>query len=88
MQPHFFRKKEMLVNMNKNREIQEKQVYLHFKGGCYFVEMLAFDSATEEEVVVYRNLDSKNVWVRPLNEFMDVKETDKGYAYKFTLCEL
>lgn len=53
------------------REIKLKQVYKHFKGKLYLVEDVAFDSETEEEMVVYRALygDGK-LWVRPLSMFL------------------
>ena len=87
MQVNFFSEKQMLENMNKQREIQEKQVYIHFKGSCYFVETIAFNSENGDEVVVYRSLATEEVWVRPLKEFMDIKQTKNGYTYRFTLCD-
>ena len=52
------------------REIVVHGVYKHFKGDLYIVEDLAFDSETEEEMVVYRALYGENLlWVRPLKMF-------------------
>lgn len=58
-------------------------VYKHFKGGMYYALMLAKDSETEEDVVVYitlyHNEDNKTkVWVRPLVDFMGTKELEDG----------
>lgn len=46
--------------------------YRHFKGNEYLVLMLARDSETGEEVVVYRDCaDEGKVWVRPLRMFLE-----------------
>ncbi len=57
--------------MNMKREIKLKQVYKHFKGKLYIVEDVAYDSETEEKMVVYRALYGEcRLWVRPLSEFL------------------
>ena len=58
-------------------------VYRHFKGGMYLALMLAKDSETEEDVVVYIPLYYKEesqtkAWVRSLEDFMGKKELDDG----------
>jgi hypothetical protein len=58
-------------------------VYRHFKGGMYFALMLAKDSETEEDLVVYIPLYYKEesgtkAWVRPLDDFMGTKELEDG----------
>jgi len=46
--------------------------YKHFKGNEYLVLMLAKDSETGEEVVVYKALYGNNdIWVRPLKMFLE-----------------
>ena len=53
------------------RKIKLKQVYKHFKGKFYIVEDIAFDSETEEKMVIYRALYGEGkLWVRPLDEFL------------------
>lgn len=51
------------------------KVYRHFKGNYYFVENIAYDSETQERIVVYKPLytrdDSKNIWVRPEKMFLE-----------------
>jgi hypothetical protein len=48
-------------------------IYQHVKtGGLYqVIEWHAKHEATTDEVVVYRNLASGLVWVRPYSEFLD-----------------
>ncbi|MDY0097443.1 MAG: DUF1653 domain-containing protein [Candidatus Dojkabacteria bacterium] len=58
-------------------------VYRHFKGGMYFALMLAKDSETEDDVVVYIPLYYKEesetkAWVRSLDNFMSTKELEDG----------
>lgn len=58
-------------------------VYRHFKGGMYFALMLAKDSETEEDLVVYIPLYYKEesetkAWIRPLDDFMGTKELEDG----------
>lgn len=53
------------------REIKLRQVYKHFKGELYLVEDVAYDSETEEKMVVYRALyGDYKLWVRPLAMFL------------------
>ncbi len=54
----------------------KKGKYLHFKGGIYEVLMEAKHSETLEEMVVYRHLDTRKVWVRPKKMFLEEVEVD------------
>lgn len=51
------------------REIKIGKKYKHFKGHIYEVIAIAKDSETTEDVVVYRNVNSNEYWVRPYMEF-------------------
>ena len=50
-------------------------MYRHFKGNYYFVENIAFDSETQERMVVYKPLydrdDKKMIWIRPEKMFLE-----------------
>ena len=81
--------------MNINQVVIGK-VYRHFKGNYYFVEDVAFDSETEERIVVYKNLydrkDKRQLWVRPEKLFLSEVQTDRpdnitGQKYIFQLSE-
>ncbi len=76
--------------MIMNRKIVLHGVYKHFKGDLYIVEDLAFDSETEEKMVVYRSLYGENLlWVRPLKMFLSEVDHEKypevKQKYRFEL---
>ena len=69
-------------------EVKVKSIYRHFKGDLYFVEDIANHSETGEKMVVYRALYGKNeLWVRPLNMFIEEVE-GKSQKYRFELTEI
>ncbi len=79
--------------MIMNRKIVLHGVYKHFKGDLYIVEDLAFDSETEEKMVVYRSLYGANLlWVRPLKMFLSEVDHEKypkvKQKYRFELQEI
>ena len=49
-------------------QVKIGRVYRHFKGNYYFVENIAYDSESQERIVVYKPLynrdDSRHIWVR------------------------
>ncbi len=40
-------------------------IYKHYKGNLYNVMYIAKHTETLEEMVVYSDLNKKNIWVRP-----------------------
>ena len=63
------------------RKIEVGKKYKHFKGHVYTVIAIGYDSEKYNEdnpeeslVVVYQNVESKEVWVRPYEDF--VSEVD------------
>lgn len=67
--------------------IKEGQIYKHFKGDLVKVLMLATDSETLEELVVYEHKDK--IWARPLKMFISKVDKDKypecKQVYRFEL---
>lgn len=52
------------------------EFYRHFKGGLYQIKMLAKNSETGGEVVVYQGMYAPfQNWVRPLEEFLEPVDT-------------
>ena len=57
------------------KEVKIGRVYRHFKGNYYFVENVAYDSETNERMVVYKPLydreDGRSIWIRPEKMFLE-----------------
>lgn len=45
------------------------QLYSHYKGGQYRYLMTARDEASQKDIAVYQNVETRQVWTRPLEEF-------------------
>lgn len=67
--------------------IKEGQTYRHFKGDLVKVLMLATDSETLEELVVYEH--KNKIWSRPLKMFTSKVDKEKypdcKQEYRFEL---
>lgn len=58
--------------------------YKHFKGGEYEVIAVARHSESLQQLVVYRPLyGEKDIWVRPLDMFLDMKEIEGEQVARF-----
>ena len=57
--------------------------YRHFKGGEYEVLGTARHSETEQELVVYKPVDSEQWWVRPLAMFTETVEHEGRRVPRF-----
>lgn len=57
------------------KEVKTNAVYRHFKGNYYYVQDIAYDSETQEKMVVYKPLykrnDGRSTWVRPEKMFLE-----------------
>lgn len=68
------------------QKIEVGKIYRHYKGNIYKIIALAKHSETEENMIVYQNVEKGDVWTRPMfmwNEIVD----DKG-TLRFTLMEM
>lgn len=69
------------------REIKVGQKYKHFKGHEVIVELIAKDTETLEDLVVYKHLGKNEYWVRPYNIFNSevnhTKYPDVKQKYRF-----
>lgn len=55
------------------RVIKPNDLYRHYKGNVYKVDLIAAHTETEEDLVVYRDIKfpEKKPWARPLSMFND-----------------
>ncbi len=76
-------------------QVKIGKVYRHFKGNYYFVENVAYDSESQERMVVYKPLynrdDGRYIWVRPekmfLEEIPERPDNITGQKHRFEYCE-
>ena len=78
------------------REVKVNDIYKHFKGHTYKVIAIGYDSENYNEkdplksrLVVYKNIENDEVWVRPydlFNSLVDKKKyPDIKQKYRFEL---
>jgi len=59
------------------REVRACQVYKHFKGNLVEVLLLAKDSEDLSEKVVYKHLDTGEIWIRDKEMFLSKVDKEK-----------
>ncbi len=71
------------------REVKIGGTYRHFKGHTYIVIGIARDSETLDDMVVYKNIDNDDMWVRDKKMFLSKVDRDKypdiQQEYRFEL---
>ncbi len=62
----------------------KKGIYRHFKGNLYRVIMIARNSETNEDMVVYQSLkNEEEYWVRPLHMWEEKVQKDNQMIPRF-----
>lgn len=67
------------------KEIELLDVYQHYKGNKYQIIALAKHTETEENLVVYRNVDTFDTWARPEKMFFSYVFVDGKRLKRFKL---
>ena len=78
------------------REVKVNDIYKHFKGHTYKVIAIGYDSENYNEndplksrLVVYKNIENDEVWVRPYDLFNSLVDKEKypdiKQKYRFEL---
>ena len=65
------------------QKIEIGKTYKHYKGNLYKIIALAKHSETNEDMIVYQNVEKGDIWVRPKSMW---NETVKDGVLRFTLC--
>ena len=73
------------------REVKVGQKYRHFKGSLMEIIAIARHSETNELLVIYKHIDSNDIWARPIDLFLSEVDHDKypdvKQKYRFELEE-
>lgn len=83
-----FCKRHLFYNTYKKRrdmqEITVGKIYKHYKGNFYKIIAIAKHSETKEEMIVYKNTEKGDIWVRP--KYMWNEKIDKN-TLRFSLVD-
>jgi hypothetical protein len=71
-----------------NKHPQPGQIYRHFKGGRYEVALIATDSETDADMVIYRDLATGRYFVRSVEMFMSPKVYENGQKVERFVLEI
>jgi hypothetical protein len=74
------------LSVDKQDEVSvSRGIYRHYKGGLYTVLMIARNSETEEEMVVYISDKTQSLWVRPAKMWNEEVELNGKKCKRFAL---
>ena len=56
---------------------KQGEIYRHFKGNLYEILAIAMHTETQEDMVVYKEVDGEKTYVRPLDMFVSEVDREK-----------
>lgn len=70
------------------RKLEIGSIVQHYKGGCYKITGECKNTETEEELVIYHEVDKKGqdqpqIWVSPKKMFFDIVKHEGMYKCRF-----
>lgn len=71
--------------MQVMQEITVGKIYKHYKGNVYKIIALGKHSETEEDMIVYQNVDKGDIWVRPKSMWNEEVLVDGKKVLRFSL---
>lgn len=66
----------------------QKGKYKHFKGSTYEVLGVGIHTETKEQMVVYKEENTQQLWIRPLHNFLEEVEKDGKKVKRFVLLSI
>ena len=63
--------------------VMKKGIYRHYKGGVYELVDVARHSETLEELIIYKNVESGDVWARPAHMWSETVEVNGRTVLRF-----
>lgn len=73
----------------RNIMVEPGQKYRHFKGGIYEIICIGAHSETQEKMVVYKEIGSEKICIRPYDMFISEVDKEKypnvNQKYRFEL---
>lgn len=57
--------------------VEKGQTYRHFKGHLVKVIEIARHSETDEVLVIYKHMDTSEIWARPISMFTSLVDKEK-----------
>ena len=67
------------------QEITVGKIYKHYKGNVYKIIALGKHSETEEDMIVYQNVEKGGIWVRPKSMWNEEVLVDGERVLRFSL---
>ena len=67
------------------QEIAVGKIYRHYKGNVYQIIALAKHSETGEDMIVYKNTDKGDIWVRPKSMWNEIVNVNSKEVLRFSL---
>lgn len=77
-------------SVDNRLEIIPNRIYEHYKGAWYHLVCEAKHTETQEPMVIYQDIQSKDIYARPLVEFIATVQPDPEgkWVPRFTLLPL
>lgn len=73
----------------KTKDDDYPTIFHHFKGGDYHIITIGINSETNEKMVVYQNIVTNDIWIRPALMFFSKMNKDKypdiNQEYRFEI---
>lgn len=70
-----FQLNQLLLKRKVNKMKVKSGIWAHYKGGKYLVFGVCKHTEIDEEFVVYQSMETKEIWIRPAEMFIEDVDT-------------